>query len=285
VTAIPGGSPLRQRAGRVLAYLVLALIGLIGIAPFAVLIVLSFKRRIDILTVPPTLDFELPVVMANYTNVMFERGFLTYIWNSVLVTSFSVGIALALGIPAAYAFSRIPIKGGDRWATTILSFRFMPPVAVAIPIFLMIRSIGLLDTRIGLTIPYIAFSLPLVIWIMIGFFDEVPRDIDDAARVDGCSRLTALRHVMVPLVKPGVAVAAIFSAIFIWNEFMVGLYLINAQSNKTIPLGAAGLISAQRPIDWNIAATVGVVTILPLFLFSFFIQRYIVRGMTSGAVK
>lgn len=281
----PAAAVIKRRVGRVVAYVTLVLVAVIGLAPFVMLIILSFKRRIDVLTVPPTMDFEVSVIIDNYSNVIFDRGFMGYIGNSILVTGVSVAIALLLGSPAAYAFSRLNIKGGDTWATTILSFRFMPPVAVAIPIFLMIRNIGLLDSRVGLMLPYIAFSLPLVIWIMIGFFDEVPRELDDAARVDGCGRMAALRFIMLPLVKPGLAVAAIFSAIFIWNEFMVGLYLINAQSNKTIPLAAAGLISAQRPIDWNVAATVGVVTILPLFLFSFFIQRYIVRGMTSGAVK
>ncbi len=190
-----------------------------------------------------------------------------------------------LGTPTAYAFSRLRFRGRDRWATTILSLRFMPPVAVAIPILLMMRTTGLVDTYIGLILPYIAFTLPLTIWILIGFFDEIPRELDDAAMVDGCTRIGVLRRVMLPLVRPGVIVAAIFGAIFIWNEFLVGLYIVNSQSLKTIPLGAAGLISAQRPIDWNVAATVGIVTIVPIFLFSLFIQRYIVRGITAGAVR
>jgi multiple sugar transport system permease protein len=278
-------APIKRRAGRAVGYVVLVMIALVGAAPFVMLLVLSFKRRIEILDVPPTLDFDLAVIQANYSEVIFDRRFLDFSLNSVLVTSAAVLIALALGAPAAYAFSRLQFWKRDTWASTVLSLRFMPPVAVAIPIFLMIRTAGLTDTKAGLIIPYVAFSLPLVIWILIGFFDEVPREVDDAARVDGCTRVGALRHVVLPLVRPGLAVAAIFAAIFVWNEFMVGLYVINAEANKTIPLGAAGLISAQRPIDWNIAATVGVVTILPLFAFSFFIQRYIVRGMTSGAVR
>ena len=161
----------------------------------------------------------------------------------------------------------------------------MPAVAVAIPVLLMMRFANLDDTLPGLVIPYVAFSLPLVIWILIGFFDEVPRELDDAAMVDGCGRLRVLTSVLLPLVRPGLVVAAIFAAIFIWNEFLVGLYLINANSLQTIPIGAAGLISAQRPIDWNIAATVGVVTIIPIFFFSLIAPRYIVRGVTAGAVK
>ena len=130
-----------------------------------------------------------------------------------------------------------------------------------------------------------AFTLPLVVWIMIGFFDEVPIDIDDAARVDGCTRIEVLFLVVVPIVRVGLIVAAIFGAIFVWNEYLVALFVINSRDLQTITLGAATLISANRPIDWNIAAAVGIVTIIPIVIFSLFIQRYIVRGITSGAVR
>lgn len=270
---------------RLLQYAVLALIAVVGLGPIAYLVLLSTKRRIDILEVPPRLDVEWGVVRENYAEVLFQRNFLDFIVNSMLVTGASVAIALGLGIPAAYAFSRHRFRGKERWASTILSFRFMPPIAVAIPILLMVRRVGLTDTKAGLVIPYVAFSLPLVIWIMIGFFDEVPRDLDAAAAVDGCGPLGTLFRVILPLVLPGILVAAIFASIFIWNEFLVGLYLINSEDQKTIPIGAAGLISAQRPIDWDVAATVGVVTMIPLLVASVFIQKYIVRGITAGAVK
>ena len=275
----------RRRVTRLVQYVVLVVIGLFGIAPIAYLALLSTKQRIDILEVPPTLDFEWDVVRENYTDVLFERNFLDFIVNSTIVTGCSVAIALVLGVPAAYAFSRHRFRGKERWASTILSFRFMPPIAVAIPILLMIRRVGFTDTKPGLIIPYVAFSLPLVIWIMIGFFDEVPRDIDAAAALDGCGPWGTLIRVLLPLVRPGILVAAIFSSIFIWNEFLVGLYLINSEDQKTVPIGAAGLISAQRPIDWDVAATVGVVTMVPLLIASIFIQKYIVRGITAGAVR
>jgi multiple sugar transport system permease protein len=145
--------------------------------------------------------------------------------------------------------------------------------------------VGLGNSYPGLILPYVAFTLPLIVWIMIGFFDEIPREIDDAALVDGCGRVEVLRRVLLPLVGPGIIVAAIFGAIFVWNEFLVALYVINSRGLQTVTLGAATLVSAQRPIDWNIAATVGIVTVVPIFLFSLLIQRYIVRGITSGAVR
>jgi multiple sugar transport system permease protein len=124
-----------------------------------------------------------------------------------------------------------------------------------------------------------------VVWIMIGFFDEIPSEIDEAAMIDGCTRVGVLWHVMLPIVRPGLVTAALFGALFIWNEFLVALYVIDSRAFQTISLGAATLVSAQRPIDWNIAATVGVVTVVPILLFSLFVQRYIVRGLTAGAVK
>jgi len=274
-----------RRAERGCAYLLLIAIAIIGIAPFVIIAILSTKARIDILTVPPSLDFDIDQIVKNYRDVLVTKGFAGFIRNSIIVTSITVAISLLIATPAAYGFSRLRFRGRDSWASTILSFRFMPPVAVAIPILLMMRFVSLEDTLPGLIIPYVAFSLPLTVWILIGFFDEIPRELDDAAMVDGCTRIGVLRRVMLPLIRPGLVVAAIFAAIFIWNEFLVGLYLINAKGLQTIPIGAAGLISAQRPIDWNIAATVGVVTIIPIFFFSLVAQRYIVRGVTAGAVK
>jgi multiple sugar transport system permease protein len=274
-----------RRLERTAAYLLLVAIAIVGIAPFLVLAIISFKTRIQVLEVPPSIDFKIDTIVKNYEDVIFDRGFLRYTVNSIIVTVSTVALSLILATPAAYAFSRLRFRGRDRWATTILSFRFMPPVAIAIPVLLMMRTVNLDDTYPGLILPYVAFSLPLAIWILIGFFDEIPRELDDAALVDGCSRIGVLRRVMLPLVRPGLIVAAIFCAIFIWNEFLVGLYLVNSQTLKTIPLGAAGLISAQRPIDWNVAATVGIVTIIPIFIFSLFIQRYIARGITAGAIR
>lgn len=273
-------------AGRSLAYLLLLLIGIVGFAPFLYLLLLSTKRRIDIVAeVPPSLALDWATIVRNYGEVITSQGMLSFAANSTIVVGSATIIALALGVPAAYAFSRLAFRGRDTWASTILSLRFMPPVAVAIPIFLMIRAIGLSNSFPGLILPYVAFALPLVIWIMTGFFDEVPREIDDAALVDGCGRLEALWRVMLPVVRPGLIVSAIFAAIFIWNEFLVALYIINSRSLQTVTLGAATLVSAQRPIDWNIAAAVGIVTIIPIFLFSLFIQRYVVRGITAGAVR
>jgi multiple sugar transport system permease protein len=275
----------RQRVGKVASYLVLVLLAVVGVAPFAVLLLISFKSRLDVLEVPPSLHINWDDVRENYNEVWNNRGYPTFIKNSFIVTFGSTLIAIVIGVPAAYAFSRLRFRGRERWASTVLSFRFMPPIAVAIPIYLMIRMIGLYDSYLGLILPYVAFSLPLVVWIMIGFFDEIPMEIDDAARVDGCTRVSVLARVVLPLVRPGIAVSAIFSAMFIWNEFLVGLFVIGDQKKLTVPIAAATLLTSQHPIDWNIAATVGVLTVIPVLIFALLSQRFIVRGITAGSIK
>ena len=277
---------MKIRPGRVIAYLFLIVLGIVGAAPFLYLAVLSTKKRIEILAqVPPTLDFNWAQIVKNYNEVLFSQGMLAFTLNSVIVVGIATAIAIVIGTPAAYAFSRLRFKYSEQLASTILSMRFMPPIAVAIPLFLMVKAVGLQDSYPGLILPYIAFSLPLVVWIMIGFFDEIPSEIDEAALIDGCTRVGVLWHVMLPIVRPGLVTAALFGALFIWNEFLVALYVIDSRAFQTISLGAATLVSAQRPIDWNIAAAVGVVTVIPILLFSLFVQRYIVRGLTAGAVK
>lgn len=277
---------MKRRIGRAFAYLVLIGLGVVGIAPFLYLAILSSKRRIDILAqVPPDLTFDWDRITKNYDEVLFGQGMLDFVVNSIVVVGVTTLLVLVIAMPAAYAFSRFRFRGNENLAMTILSMRFMPPIAVAIPLFLMIKWIGLQDSYPGLILPYIAFSLPLVIWIMIGFFDEIPQEIDDAAIMDGCTRFELLWRVMLPMVRPGLVTASLFGAIFIWNEFLVALYVIDSRDYQTISLGAATLVSAQRPIDWNIAAAVGVVTVLPMLVFSLFVQRYIVRGLTAGAVK
>ena len=255
--------------GRIVSYVVLVLIGLIGIAPFLYLLLLSFKSQLQtFLEVPPTLHFDWATIKSNYGQVIHENQYLTFVENSIIVTGIATLISLALGVPAAYAFSRLRFRGSDTWASTVLSFRFMPPVAVAIPIYLMIRYIGQVNTYPGLILPYIAFSLPLVVWIMIGFFDEIPREIDEAAMVDGLTRPQVLLKVLLPLARPGMLVAATFGVIFIWNEFLVGLYIINSQDKETIPIAASTLLTVESPIDFNVAAAVGVVTVIPVLLLS-----------------
>lgn len=274
-----------NRLKRSLAYIVLLFIAVVGVAPILYLFFLSTKRRIEIGEVPPSYHIDWEIVRNNYRDVLFDRGYMKNNLNSIVITGLTVFICLILATPAAYGLSKVAKKNADKISQNILSLRFMPPVAIAVPIMLMLRFVHLNNTHIGLVIPYVAATLPLAIWILLGFFDEIPMEIEEAAMLDGASRFQALTKINLPLVRPGIAVAGIFAAILIWNEFLVGLYLIDSESLKTVPVAAAGLISAQRPIDWNVAATVGVVTLIPLLIASIFVQKHLVKGITAGAIK
>ena len=273
------------RLRRTLAYLVLFIVAIVGIAPILYLFFLSTKRRIEIGEVPPSYHIDWETVRNNYREVLFDRGYMKNNINSVVITGLTVIVCLCLATPAAYGLSKVAKKNADKISQNILSLRFMPPVAIAVPIMLMLRFAHLNNTHIGLVIPYVAATLPLAIWILLGFFDEIPLEIEEAAMLDGATRFQSLTKINLPLVRPGIAVAGIFAAILIWNEFLVGLYLIDSESLKTVPIAAAGLISAQRPIDWNVAATVGVVTLIPLLIASIFVQKHLVKGITAGAIK
>ena len=247
---------------------------------------MSTKTRLDILEVPPSLSFDWETIKANYDVVINDDNFLTLILNSILVTGLSTLLALLIGVPAAYAFSRLRFRGREQWSTTILSFRFMPPVAVAIPIFLMMREIGMV----------VSFHRPdPALHRVLAAADGVDHDRllrRDPAPNSTTPRWSTARRGSAPSCacccrSPGRAWCSprICGVIFIWNEFLVGLYVITSprQADRTDRrLGAA---DDAEPIDWNIAAGVGVLTTIPILIFSIFVQRYIVRGMTAGAIR
>jgi len=165
----------------------------------------------------------------------------------------------------------------------ILSIRMFPPIAAIIPFFLLYKQLGLIDTRIGLIIAYTGFNLPFAVWIMRGFFDEVPRELDEAALIDGCSPIKVFVRVVLPLAAPGLVATAIFAMIFSWNEFMFALILSRSRS-QTMPVGVMGFIT-HRGVIWGEIMAAASVIMLPMIVFTFIAQKYLIRGLTFGAVK
>ncbi len=276
----------RKRVKKIIIHVIAVIIGFIVVFPFLACILYSTKGYLDIISdIPPKLQFRLDTVVKNYREILFGRSFIYYIRNSLIVTISTTIIALAIGLPAAYGLSRFKFKAHNFLTTWILSNRFLPPVAFVIPLFLLIRSLRLLDTYLGMIIPYIAFALPFIIWIMIGFFDEIPIEIDESAMIDGASRFGAFIQVVLPITGPGLVATSIFTIIFTWHEFLVGLFISMTRKSQTAPIGAAGLLTIESPLAHNLTAGVGVVTIVPIILITFFLAKYIVSGMTLGAVK
>ncbi|MFN8486298.1 MAG: carbohydrate ABC transporter permease [Caldilineaceae bacterium] len=264
-------------------YIVLALIVIVCLFPLIWMVLTSFKANIDIISDPFALKLSWATFVKNYDQVWNGRRFGLYIRNSAVVTAMTVLGCLLLAAPCAYGLSRFDFRRKNDLTFWILSQRFMPAIAVAVPIFLTINGFHLINTYTGLVLPYIAMNLPLAVWILRRFIDDIPRDLDQAALVDGAAQWQALWHIIRPLAMPGLVTTAILVAIFTWNEFLIGLFIVNTPDVQTVPIGASGLLSAERAVSWNIMTAVGTLTVMPVVIFSLFIQRYIVRGLTAGA--
>jgi multiple sugar transport system permease protein len=223
---------------------------------------------------------------ANYVSLFSGREFASYLTNSVIVTSASVGIALVLGTMAAYSLARFRLRAGmQRYlGFSLLMVRLMPPIVIIIPLFLAAQQLGLLNTQVSLIIVYAAFNVTIVVWMMESFFREIPIDLEEAAMVDGDTRFTAFRRIVLPLAAPGLVATGIFAVITTYNEFLFALVLTSTPSAETMPVGAATLIGRIN-VDWGAMSAAGVIGALPIVLFSLFVQKHLVRGLTMGAVK
>src|SRR5262249_15366412 len=209
-----------------------------------------------------------------------------YLVTSLLVALSSTALALLLGTLAAYSLARfrLPYALDRRLGLWILSTRMFPAIVTAVPVFLLMRDLRVLTTQLALIIVYTGFNLPFVVWMMRGFFAELPRDVEEAAMVDGDSRLGAFWRVVLPLVTPGLAATAVFCLIVSWNEFLLALVLTQTDASMTLPVGIAGRVT-QYEIKLGVMSAAGVVAMLPILVFAMSVQKYLVRGLSLGAVK
>jgi multiple sugar transport system permease protein len=223
---------------------------------------------------------------ANYVSLFSGREFGAYLTNSIIVTFVSVAVALILGTQAAYVLARFRLRGGmQRYVGfSLLMVRLLPPIVIIIPIFLVAQGVGLLNTRLSLIVVYAAFNVTIVVWMMESFFREIPVDLEEAAMVDGDTRFTAFRRIVLPLAAPGLVATGIFAAITTYNEFLFALVLTSTPAAETMPIGAATLIGRIN-VDWGAMSAAGVIGALPIVIFSIFVQKHLVRGLTMGAVK
>lgn len=223
----------------------------------------------------PTLD--------HFRGILSERALLSSLWNSLSIAALSTLASLVVGAPAAYAFARFQFWGKESIAFYFLTARMAPPIAVILPFFLISRDLGLLDTKLVLIIAYMTFNFAFVIWLLRGFFAEIPPEIDEAALIDGCSRFGAFVRVVLPLAGPGLAASAIICFIFSWNEFLFAL-ILTTLSSKTLPVLAAGFVT-DRLVLWGKLCAAAVIIYIPVMLFALLTRRHLVRGMTMGAIR
>ena len=269
----------------------LTLIGLFFLFPIVWVFLMSFQTNETILRIPPSLVFT--PTLQNYTALIsgrletgagvLELAFMQNLWNSFILSSCSVAVSLLLGVPAAYAFARFKFFGSEDIAFTLLSFRFAPALLVLLPLNLYFQDIGLSDTYIGLIWVYQLITLPLILWIVRGYFEDISPDIENAYRVDGHSWFSTFMKISIPLALPGIAAAALLSFIFAWNNFVFALILASADK-QPVTVGALAFVTASGIQYGQIAAAV-VLSILPTLALALYAQRYLVEGLSLGAVK
>lgn len=263
-------------------FFLLAFILLLYIFPYAYLMLTSIKPASEAIAIPPTI-FPSRLSLENYSNITNYPSVQYSFLNSFIIAVISTTLAIVLAVPAAYAVARFGSWPGRAFLVVALIARMIPPVSVAIPFFALMRTLGLVDTHIGVALAHTTISLPLSIWLLTGFFEGIPNQLEEAARVDGASRFGAFFRVIVPVVVGGIAVTAIFAFLASWNDFLFSLLLTSTQV-KTAPLAIAEFKS-QYGIQWGTMTSLGILYSLPVIIFSLFMQRRIVSGMTMGAVK
>ncbi len=281
VKAMPARGILRwgRRWPVLLRFSMLSIAAVAVLFPFLWIFLASLKPPVE-LSRPSLFGFEPTGV--NWSEVWLNSPFARYFLNSVMVGSLTVMVSLIVGAPAAYAFSRFRV-GGTGLRFLILAAQMMPPALFIIPFFLMAYYVGLLDTIWAVAIAHLTFIAPLVTWFLIGFFEDVPRDLEEQAMVDGCTRWQAFVRVVLPAARPGLAAAGLFAFIMSWNEMFYALMLAGGHS-KTLPVAIAGYWTF-RGVDMGKMSVAITSAVIPVMIASFFVQRYLVRGLGGGALK
>ncbi|UCG94878.1 MAG: carbohydrate ABC transporter permease [Candidatus Aerophobus sp.] len=277
-------------AYQILIYTLVVLIFLFTIVPFCWLIISSISIKTELLSVPPHWIPKNPT-LRSYKEILFggtsttraARYFKQAVGNSIIVAGSATVLCLVIGSIASYSFTRLRFRGRHSLLLMILATQMIPAVAIIIPIYVVMMTLRLLDTHLGLFITYSSFVLPLMIWIMMGYFQTIPIDIEDAARIDGCSRLGTLVRIVLPLAAPGLAATGIFAFIVAWNEFFLALILTEAAA-KTLPV-LVSEFSTKFGADYVMMSTGGVLASLPPVILALTFQKYIIKGLTGGAIK
>jgi multiple sugar transport system permease protein len=261
--------------------IVLILIGLFCVFPFYWMVTTSLKTQVVALESPPVWWFT--PTLANYWEVLFVDKVGPALINSIIVAVCTTALAVGLGTPAAYALARFEFRGKkDLWFWFITN-RFVSPVVLAFPVFLIARETGLRDTHLALILMYLTFTLPIVIWICTDQFRSIPRELDEAAMLEGASQWRIFRSICLPLAMPGVAVSSILSFIFAWNELLFA-YILAPKAAKTAPAMAVTFMEGYDVPYGKIMAT-STLIVVPVLIFALLASKHLVRGLTMGAVK
>lgn len=270
--------------GRPFRWMILLVSTIMVVFPLYWLFTSSLKLRRDYLAVPPVIAPK-EITLANFERIFLRDGALQGLYNSLIIAGLTMVIAVFVGSLAAYSLSKGSIA---QKARNIFSFWFLiqkmyPAISVAVPVFLVMRKLGLLDTTLALIIMNTSFSIPLVIWLMIGFFGDVPKEIEESGKIDGCNMWQRYYLLAIPIVRPGLIAAAILTFIDAWNEFLFAV-ILSVRRSTPLTVLIAGFIT-DRGLEWGPMAAMGVVIILPVTIIVWALQKNFVKGLAMGAVK
>jgi sorbitol/mannitol transport system permease protein len=271
---------IRPRPGALALTLLTYALAFLVFFPILWAVVTGFKREADAAAIPPVFVFH--ATLDNYRAVL-DANYLSYFWNTVLLSGGSTLLALALGLPAAYSLAFHPSPRTPKVLSWVLSTKMLPLVGALIPLIVIYKNVGLFDSRLGMILLYAAFNLPLVIWMMRSFFADLPREILEAATVDGAGFFTIMTRIVLPLSTPGLAATALLSVIFSWNEFLLAVNLTTSKA-ATLPVFISGFMTSEG-LFWAKMSAASTLAVAPVILAGWLAQRSLVRGLTFGAVK
>lgn len=280
----PFGSIKRsERLFNVASVFITVTVVIFAVAPIVWTVLTSFKTEAEIVSsqfriLPERLTFE------NYATLWQRSGYPRLLLNSAIVTLLTVTMSLSIGTVAGYSISRYKFRGRSGLMIFYLVIRMFPFTLLLIPLFIMLRNLGLFDSHFGLALTYTTFLLPLCVWMLKGFFDGIPPDLEEASRVDGSTRLGALFKIVLPLARPGIAATTVFIAIGSWNEYLWALLLTTANGARTWPVGLQ-LMVGEFQMPWGLLSASGIISIIPIMVGFAFVQRALVSGLMTGGVK
>ena len=273
--------PLMRRLGSLGLSLVTWGVVVAFLAPLLWILTTALKNRVEAFQLPPKLIFT--PTWSNFAAVMGDSNFLHYYLNSIIVAVFTTVVSLILGLPAAYALARFRFRGRKDIAFWLLTTRMAPPIAIVLPLYIMFQKLGLLDTYPALIIPNVIANTGFIVWLLRSFFRDLPQELDEAARVDGCGYFGAFWHIVLPNVRNGIVAAAIISFIFTWNEYLFSL-LLTSSSARTATVAITNFVTFTG-INWGRLCAAALIVAGPVFLIAMVAQRWIIKGLTMGAVK
>lgn len=274
---------MHDRGFPLFSYVLALVFMLVAVFPFGWMLLSSIKGLQELYTVPPVWLPKAPT-LANYVNVLTNSNIPRYFLNSTIIALGSTAIALLLAVLAAYGFARFRFRGQNACQAFILISQLLPTATILVPLYVILSNLHLINTYAGLILVYLIHTLPLCVWMLIGYFKSISVELEEAAMIDGASRLTVLFRILLPLSIPGIVAVVVYSFVTTWNEFIFALVFATDTSVKTLPIGLAEFTN-EFNTDWGSVMAASVVMTAPIILLFFAMQKLFVGGLTAGATK